>query len=86
MAHICKDCAQLPLEEQTKRMTLNRLCNLLWQLSSAQKSWLWNWMKDKRPRVRELAHEQYKAHFAEKRRKRITATSAMTNRGKTVQP
>lgn len=61
--HICKACAQLPAEEQAERMTLNRLCNLPWQLSSAQKSWLRNRLKDKRPEVRELAREQYEARF-----------------------
>ena len=39
-AHICKVCAQLPPEEQAERMTLNRLSDLPWRLSSAQKSWL----------------------------------------------
>lgn len=62
-AHICKVCAQLPPEEQAERMTFNRLCNLPWQLSSAQKSWLRNRLKDKRPEVRELAREQYEARF-----------------------
>ena len=62
-AHICKACAQLSPEEQAERMTLNRLCNLPWQLSSAQKIWLQNRMKDKRPEVRELAREQYEARF-----------------------
>ena len=44
-------------------MTLNRLCNLPWQLSTAQKSWLRNRLKDKRPEGRELAREQYEARF-----------------------
>ncbi len=44
-------------------MTLNRLCNLPWQLSTAQKSWLRNRLKYKRPEVRELAREQYEARF-----------------------
>ena len=62
-AHICKTYAQLPPEEQAERMTLNRLCNLPQQLSSAQKSWLRTWLKDKRPEVRELAREQYEMRF-----------------------
>ena len=62
-AHICKACAQLPPKEQAERMTLNRLSNLPWQLSKAQRSWLQNRMKDRRPQVRELAREQYEVRF-----------------------
>ena len=62
-AHICKACAQLPPEEQAERMILNRLYNLPWQISSAQKTWLRNRMKDRRPEVRGLAQEQYTARF-----------------------
>ena len=64
-AHICKACAQLPPEEQAERITLNRLYNLPWQFSSAQKNWLQNRMKDKCP---ELAREQYETRFGAGRR------------------
>ena len=67
-AHICNVCAQLPPEEQAERMTLNRLSDLPWRLSSAQKSWPGNRTKDKRPEVRELAREQYEARFGTGRR------------------
>ena len=67
-AHICKVCAQLPPEEQAERMTLNRLSDLPWQLSKAQRSWLQNRMKDKRPEVRDLAREQYEVRFGTGRR------------------
>lgn len=67
-AHICKPCAQLPPEEQAERMTMSRLSNLPWQLSKAQRSWLQNRMKDRRPQVRELAREQYEVRFGSGRR------------------
>ena len=66
--HICKVCAQLPPEEQAERMTLNRLYNLPWQISSAQKTWLRNRIKDRRQEVRGLAQEQYKARFGSRMR------------------
>ena len=57
--HICKDCAKLPPEEKAKQETLNRLFNLPWYLSKAQKAWLKNRMQDRRPEVKALAQEQY---------------------------
>ena len=57
--HICKDCAKLPPEVKAEQETLNRLSNLPWYLSKAQKDWLKNRTKDRRPEVKALAREQY---------------------------
>ena len=62
-AHICKVCAKLPPEEQAKEATLTRLYNLPFRLSREQRHWLENRLRDKRPEVRSLAHEQHKLHF-----------------------
>lgn len=62
-AHICKDCAKLPSEEKAKQETLNRLFNLPWYLSKAQKAWLKNRTQDRRPEVKALAQEQYNMRF-----------------------
>ena len=62
--HICKDCAKLPPEVKAKQETLNRLSNLPWYLSKAQKDWLKNRTKDRRPEVKALAQEQYDMRFA----------------------
>ena len=56
--HICKDCAKLPPEVKAEQETLNRLSNLPWYLSKAQKDWLKNRTKDRRPEVKALAQEQ----------------------------
>ena len=61
--HICKDCAKLPPEVKAEQETLNRLSNLPWYLSKAQKDWLKNRTKDRRPEVKALAQEQYDMRF-----------------------
>lgn len=66
-AHICKDCAKLPPEEKAKQETLNRLFNLPWHLSKAQKTWLKNRTQDRRPEVKTLAQEQYDMRFGRRR-------------------
>ena len=42
---------------------LNRLSNLPWYLSKAQKDWLKNRTKDRRPEIKALAQEQYDMRF-----------------------
>jgi len=62
-SYICKDCAKLPPEVKAEQETLNRLFNLPWHLSKAQKSWLKNRTQDRRPEVKALAQEQYDMRF-----------------------
>lgn len=62
--HICKACAHLTATEQAEAMTLTRLYNLpASRLNDSEKKWLENRTHDKRPEVRELAVEIYRAHF-----------------------
>lgn len=42
---------------------MNRLSNLPWHLSKAQKKWLKNRTQDRRPEVKALAQEQYDMRF-----------------------
>ena len=67
--HICKDCAKLPPEVKAEQETLNRLSNLPWYLSKAQKDWLKNRTKDRRPEVKALAQEQYDMRFGRRHKR-----------------
>ena len=62
-AHICKSCASLPPEQQAEQITLNRIDNLPFFLSTAEIAWLKNRMKDKRPAVKQAATDAYEARF-----------------------
>lgn len=63
-AHICKACDCLTPAEQAETITLTRLYNLpASRLNDSDKKWLENRAHDKRPAVRELATEIYRAHF-----------------------
>lgn len=65
--HICKACASQPAEQQAENIAINRLKNLPARLSKAQLGWLRKRMKDGRPKIRELAQEQYNLRFSERR-------------------
>ncbi len=62
--HICKDCSKLSPAEQAESMTINRLLNLDFiHLSQADKKWLENRTRDKRPEVQKIAEDIYNMKF-----------------------
>ena len=67
-AHICKDCARLPIEKRNELQTLTRIENLPFRLNREQRSWLEKKCKDKREEVREAAEWAYVMRFPEQRR------------------
>ena len=67
-AHICKDCARLPIEKRNELQTLTRIENLPFYLNREQRSWLEKKRKDKREEVREAANWAYDMRFPERQR------------------
>ena len=65
-AHICKDCARLPIEKRNELQTLTRIENLPFRLNREQRSWLEKKCKDKREEVREAAEWAYEMRFPER--------------------
>lgn len=63
-AHICKACSKLLPEKRSEMMLLNKLVDLPWRLSKAQRDWLKSKTHDRRPEVREMAQHQYDLRFA----------------------
>ncbi len=62
-SHICKKCAALSPTERSAEMTMTRLMNLPWPLSSEQKEWLKGLQKDNRPEIAEAARAIYSERF-----------------------
>lgn len=62
-AHICKECAILPVGEREMQIVLTKLYNLPWQLSKETVAWVRKLTQDKRPEVREAAREIYNNRF-----------------------
>ena len=62
-AHICKDCARLPIEKRNELQTLTRIENLPFRLNREQRSWLEKKCKDKRGTVRDTAKWAYEMRF-----------------------
>ena len=65
-AHICKDCARLPIEKRNELQTLTRIENLPFRLNREQCSWLEKKCKDNREEVREAAEWAYEMRFPER--------------------
>ncbi len=63
VAHICKDCARLPIEKRNELQTLTKIERLPFQLNREQRSWLEKKCKDKRGTVRDTAKWLYEARF-----------------------
>ena len=62
--HICKVCAELPPEQRSLQMTLNRLDSFAFRyLSKSDIEWLKKRTHDQRPEVRELAETIYQKRF-----------------------
>ena len=64
-AHICKDCARLPIEKRNELQTLTRIEDIPFRLNREQRSWLEKKRKDKREEVRETAEWAYEMRFPE---------------------
>ncbi len=62
-AHICKKCAALPAAQRAADMTLTKLWDLPWQLSSQQRDWLRGLRSNSHPEVASTARELYAEHF-----------------------
>ena len=62
-AHICKECAKLPIEKRNEMQTVNRLISLPFRLSREQRSWLEKMRKDKREDVRNTAEWAWEMRF-----------------------
>ncbi len=62
-AHICKKCAALSPPERSAEMTMTRLLNLPYRLSSEQRAWLKGLQQDKRPEIAETAKAVYAERF-----------------------
>ena len=69
-AHICKDCARLPIEKRNELQTLTKIENLPFYINREQRSWLDKKRKDKREDVREAANWAYEMRFPERQRDR----------------
>lgn len=63
VAHICKNCASLPPEQQAEQASINRIANLPYYLSKPDIAWLKKRMKDRRPMVKQAATEAYNSRF-----------------------
>ena len=61
--HVCKECSRLSGSEQAERIALNRIENLPYQLSKAQKEWLKKRTKDRREVVKNAAREAYSMRY-----------------------
>ena len=64
-AHICKDCAKLPIEKRNELQALTRIEDIPFRLNREQRSWLEKKRKDKREEVRETAEWAYEMIFPE---------------------
>lgn len=62
-AHICKDCAKMPVEQRSKIQTLNRIYSLPFLLKKDQREWLEEQKKSKNKSVREAAEYAYDERF-----------------------
>ena len=63
-AHICKECARLPVEKRNEIQTINRLMDLPFRLSREQRGWLEKMRKDERENVRSAAEWAWASRFA----------------------
>ena len=71
-AHICKKCAKLPKGVRDERTTLNRIYELPFRLSTANRSWLEKLKADPREAVRTAAESEWNMRF--QRRTTVTET------------
>ena len=62
-AHICKDCAKLPVAKRNEMQTVNRLLGLPFRLNKDQRKWLEAMRKDKREEVRSTAEWMYEERY-----------------------
>ena len=67
-AHICKDCARLPIEKRNELQALTRIEDIPFRLNREQRSWLEKKRRDKREEVRESAELAYEMRFPEQQR------------------
>ncbi len=65
-AHICKDCARLPIEKRNELQTLTKIENLPFRLNHEQCLWLEQKRRGKREEVREAAGWAYEMRFSER--------------------
>ena len=63
-AHICKECARLPVEKRNEMQTINRLMDLPFRLSREQRGWLEKMRNDDREDVRSAAEWAWESRFA----------------------
>ena len=77
-AHICKDCARLPIEKRNELQTLTRIDNLPFRLNIEQRSWLEKKRKDKREEVRKVAEDAYAMRFPERDSEQIYEQETLT--------
>ena len=63
-AHICKQCAKLPIEKRNEMQTVNRLLNLPFRLSKEQRSWLEKMRKSQSEEIRGAAEWAWESRFA----------------------
>ena len=62
--HICKECAKLPQSKRNEMETINRLMDLPFRLSKANRMWLEKMRKDEREEVRSAAEWAWQSRFA----------------------
>lgn len=62
-AHICKDCAKMPVDKRKERMIINRIYSLPFRLKKEQRSWLETMRKDPREEVRAAAESAYDERY-----------------------
>ena len=77
-AHICKDCARLPIEKRNELQTLTRIDNLPFRLNIEQRSWLEKKRKDKREEVRKVAEDAYAMRSPERDSEQIYEQETLT--------
>ena len=62
-AHICKDCAKLPIAQRNEMQVVGRLMGLPFRLNKDQRKWLEAMRKDKREEVRNTAEWVYEQRY-----------------------
>lgn len=62
-AHICKECAKLPVEKRNELMTVNQIMGLPFWLKKEQKKWLEKMKQDPREDVKSAAEWAWAERF-----------------------
>ena len=60
-AHICKECAKIPLDKRNEMETINHINTISPWMSKKERAWLQKMTKDKRENVRLAAESAWKS-------------------------